>query len=126
MVELIEKELVYKIVGCTMTVHNTIGHGLREKTYERAMCIELRHENLDVNSQHVYAVYYREQKIDDYIPDLLVDEKVIVECKTAESIIDEHRGQVLNYLKISGIQVGVIINFKHPKLEWERLVLESK
>ena len=125
MVELIEKNLVYKIVGCALAVHNEIGHGMREKTYERGLCVEFEHENLRFSQQKSYSAYYREVKLDDYIPDLEVEGRVSVDAKTVDKIADEHRGQVLNYLRVSGLPVGLIINFKHPKLEWERIVLDS-
>ncbi len=70
-----------------------------------------------------FPVYYQSVLIDEYISDLLVDNKIIIEIKTAESIVNEHRGQLLNYLRIAGIKVGLIINFKYPKLEWKRLGL---
>jgi len=123
--ELVEKELTYRVVGCAMAVLNELGHGLREKTYERALCIELRHQGLAFQQQHIYPVYYRGEHIDDYIPDLEVDDRLIVEAKTVEKIIDEHIGQVLNYLKITGMEAGVILNFKHAKLEWKKIVLQE-
>jgi GxxExxY protein len=126
MVELLEKELVFQIVGCAMTVLNEIGHGLREKTYELAISVELRYQNIPFSRQKIYSVYYRGELIDEYIPDLEVDKRVICDLKTVDCIIDEHRGQVLNYLRISKKKVGLILNFKHPKLEWERLVLDRE
>lgn len=123
--ELVEKELTFRVVGCAMAVLNELGHGLREKTYERALCIELRHQGLAFQQQHMYPVHYRGEHIDDYIPDLEVDDRLIVEAKTVEKIIDEHIGQVLNYLKITGMEVGVILNFKHAKLEWKKIVLQE-
>ncbi|MBN1672244.1 MAG: GxxExxY protein [Kiritimatiellae bacterium] len=123
MAELIEAELVYKIVGCAMKVHNEIGHGMREKTYERGLCVEFKHQSVAFSQQKVYPIYYRGEKIDDYIPDLEVEDRVIVDTKTVETITDEHRGQILNYLRVSKRRVGLILNFKHPKLQWERIVL---
>ncbi len=125
MTKLIEKDLVYKIVGCAMAVHNEIGHGFREKTYENALCVEFKHEGLEYAQQSVFPVMYRSEKVDRYIPDLIVENKIIVDTKTVESIIDEHRGTILNYLRITNLKVGLIINYKHPKLEWERLVLDT-
>ncbi|MBC8214917.1 MAG: GxxExxY protein [Candidatus Marinimicrobia bacterium] len=125
MTQLLEKELVYKIVGCAMNVHSGVGPGLREKTYERGLYIEFDLENLEFNQQAEFAVHYRGKKIDEFIPDLIVKNKVVVEIKTVESINDEHRGQLLNYLRITGIEVGLILNFKPAKLEWERLVLKT-
>ena len=125
MTKLIEKDLVYRIIGCAMAVHNEIGHGFREKTYERALCVEFKHEGLEYAQQSAFPVMYRNEKVDRYIPDLIVENKIIVDTKTIESIIDEHRGTILNYLRITNLQVGLIINYKHPKLEWERLVLDT-
>ncbi len=123
--ELVEKELTFQVVGCAMAVLNELGHGLREKTYERALCIELKHQGLAFQQQHIYPVNYRGEHIDDYIPDLEVDSRLIVEAKTVEKIIDAHIGQVLNYLKITGLEAGVILNFKHAKLEWKKVVLQA-
>lgn len=123
MVDVVEKDLVFKIVGCALTVLNELGHGLREKTYERALCIELKQQGLAFGQQTIYPVFYRGEQIDEYIPDLLVAQKVVVEAKVVDQIIDEHRGQVLNYLRITGLPVGLILNFHRPRLEWERLVL---
>jgi GxxExxY protein len=124
MAELLEKDLVYRIVGCAMRVHKGVGYGLREKSYERALCIEFRHNNVSFDQQISYPVYYRGEKIDEYIPDLDVEKRVLVDAKTIDRITDLERGQMLNYLRISGRMVGVIINFKNPTLEWERVVLD--
>ncbi len=119
----VESDLVYKIAGCAMAVLNKLGHGLREKTYERALCLEFKRQNIAFDCQHVHPVHYRGEHIDDYIPDLEVEERVIVEIKTVETITDEHIGQVINYLRITGYEVGVILNFKHSKLNWKKVVL---
>jgi len=123
--ELIEKDLTFKVVGCAMTVLNGLGHGLREKTYERALCVEFQYQCILFQQQHLYPVYYRGEHIDDYIPDLEVEGRLIVEIKTVDKIIQEHLGQVLNYLRITGLEAGVILNFKHPKLEWKKVVLQE-
>ena len=122
---MVESDLTYQVVGCAMKVLNDVGHGLREKTYERALCVEFRAEGIGFDSQKAYPVYYRNEHIDDYIPDLVVLDRLIVEAKTVETITDEHLGQVLNYLRITGLQAGVIINFKHAKLQWQKVVLET-
>jgi GxxExxY protein len=123
MSELVEKELVYQIVGSAMAVLNEIGHGLREKTYERAMCVEFAFRHISYSQQKRYPVIYRGQKVDEFVPDLEVEDRVLVDTKTVDSIDDQHRGQVLNYLRISERSVGVILNFKHRQLQWERLVM---
>lgn len=108
-----------------MTVHNAIGPGLREKTYENALCVELRYQGINYRQQTRYPVQYRNEIVDEFVPDLVVEERVIVDTKTVETIIDDHRGTMLNYLRITGLKVGVIINFKNRKLEWERIVLDE-
>lgn len=123
--EHIESELTYQVVGCAMAVHNEIGHGLREKTYERAMVIELKDNQLTTEQQSIYPVYYKGQHIDDYIPDLIANNRLIIELKTIEEITDKEIGQLLNYLRITGLQVGLLINFKHAKLEWRKVVLSK-
>ena len=79
-----ERDLVYEIVGCAIEVLNNLGHGLREKTYERALCIELKTNELSYTQQKSYPVYYKAVRIDDYVPDLLIEDKIIVEIKTVE------------------------------------------
>jgi len=116
-------DMVYQVVGCEMEVMNELGHGLREKTYERALTVEFDRNNIQCAQQKVFKVFYKDVHIDDYIPDLLVSDDLIVEIKVAENICDEHIGQVINYLKISGCSLGLILNFKHPKLEWKRVIL---
>jgi GxxExxY protein len=115
-------DLVYQVVGCAMEVVNELGHGLREKTYEKALIVEFKTNNIFFSRQKIYRVYYKKVHIDNYIPDLLVNDRLIVEIKVVENICDEHIGQVINYLKISGCSLGLILNFKHPKLEWKRVI----
>lgn len=119
----VENDLCFKVTGCAMEVLNGIGHGLREKTYERGLCVEFEEQGLSFSSQHRYSVFYKEQQIDEYIPDLEVEGRLIVEVKVVEAITDEHIGQVLNYLKITGMSAGLILNFKHAKLQWKKVVL---
>ena len=121
----VESDLVYRIMGCAMAVLNELGHGLREKTYERALCVEFKHQNIAYSQQKVHPVRYRGEHIDDYIPDLEVEDKAIVEIKTAEFITPDHIGQVLNYLRVAQREVGVILNFKHSRLEWKKVVLQE-
>jgi GxxExxY protein len=73
----------------------------------------------------VFPVFYKGEKVDDYIPDLIVNDKIVVDAKTVEAIGDEEIGQMLNYLKVTGLKVGLRINFKHSKLQWKRVVLSE-
>ena len=117
------KDEVFQIVGCAMEVLNTLGHGFLEKLYENALVVEFGLRGIPVSQQQRYDVRYKEVKVGDYVPDLIAYNKVIVETKTIDRITDVERGQVINYLKISGLRVGIILNFRHAKLEWERIVL---
>ena len=121
--DLIYKDESFKIVGCAMEVINILGHGFNEKVYERAMAVELGLQNINFLQQNKFNVDYKEHVVGEYIPDLVIFDKIIVELKTIEKITDHERGQVINYLKATKFKLGMIINFKHSKLEWERIVL---
>jgi GxxExxY protein len=117
------ENLTHEIIGCAMEVLNGVGHGLHEKPYENAMAVEFRLRNLAFSQQSRYDVIYKDVKIAEYIPDLIVEDTVIVDAKVIEGITKHEVGQMINYLKITGLPVGLIINFKHTQLEWRRLVL---
>lgn len=106
-----------------MEVLNTLGHGLLEKPYENALVVEFDLRGIRFQQQLRFDVTYKAVKVGEYVPDLIAYGQIVVDAKTIEQITNEERGQILNYLKITGFRVGVILNFKHPKLEWERLVL---
>lgn len=120
---LLLKSEVFQIVGCAMEVLDTLGHGLREKTYERALAVEMRRKGIAFEQQRIFPVIYKGELIDEYIPDLIVLGQVVVDAKTIEQIADFELGQMLNYLRITSLRVGLILNFKHAKLQWERVVL---
>lgn len=121
--ELLLKEEVYQVVGCVMEVIDTLGHGLLKKSFENALVVEFGVKDIPYKQQPRFDVIYKGVKVDDFVPDLIVFDKVVVDAKTIECITDIERGQILNYLKITQLRVGLILNFKKPKLEWERLVL---
>lgn len=121
--ELILKEEVYKIVGCAFSVLNELGHCGKEKIYENALCVEMKSEGISFEQQKRYPVIYKDQDVGVLIPDLVVFDSVIVDAKVVPELSDRERWQVLNYLRITGLRVGVLINFYHPRLQWERLVL---
>lgn len=107
-----------------MQVLNKLGHGLREKTYERALCVELNFQEVKYEQQKRYPVLYRNVKVDEYIPDLEVEKILLLDTKVIAKIGDIEIGQMLNFLKITKKSVGLIQNFKYPKLEWR--VVHSK
>ena len=121
--KLLFKDEVFQIVGCAMEVLNALGHGLLEKPYENALVVEFGLRGIPYKQQPRFDVVYKGVRVGDYIPDLIVFDKIVVDAKTIDCITDAERGQILNYLKITQLKVGLILNFKKPKLEWERLVL---
>ncbi len=123
--KLLCKEEVYRVVGCAIEVLNELGHGLHEKPYENSLVVEFGLRRIPYAQQPRYDVVYKTVKVGEYVPDLIAFEQVVVDAKVLEAITDHERGQMLNYLRISGLKVGVILNFRHAKLEWERIVLEK-
>ena len=120
---LLLKKEVFEIVGSAMEVLNELGHGFHEKPYENALIVEFRLRGIPFNQQQSYEMLYKGQNVGLFIPDLIVFGTVVVDTKVIDRITDLERGQMLNYLRITKLRVGVIINFKHATLEWERLVL---
>src|SRR5207244_12243289 len=99
---------------------------LHGKMYEDWMCVECGLRGVPFTKQGRHRVMYKGETVGEYVPDLVVQKQVIVDTKTIERITDHERGQMLNYLRITGLPVGVILNFKHARLEWERLVLTKE
>jgi GxxExxY protein len=122
---LILKDEVYRIVGAAFEVIRELGHGLHEKPYEKALVVELSLLNIPCEQQKRFPVIYKTVQISEYVPDLIVFELVVVDTKVIEGITDHERGLMMNYLRITGLQVGVILNFKRAKLERERIVLSD-
>lgn len=118
-------ELTHTIIGCAMEVLNTMGHGLNEKPYENALTVDFDLRGLAFDQQRNYDVMYKGVRVGNFIPDLIVADVVIVDAKVVDHITDTERGQMINYLRITGLEVGLIINFAHAKLEWERIVLRK-
>ncbi|MBI5424675.1 MAG: GxxExxY protein [Opitutae bacterium] len=120
---LLHKELVYSVVGGAMEVLNGLGHGLHEKPYENALVVEFGLKRIALEQQRRFPILYKSVQVGEYVPDLLVASALVVDAKVIDRITDVERGQMLNYLRITKLRVGVILNFKRPKLEWERVVL---
>jgi GxxExxY protein len=119
------KEETHAIIGCAFEVHNELGHGLNEKVYENSLVVEFRRRSIAVEQQRRFEVLYKGEHVGEFIPDLIGCGKVVVDAKVIEHITDHERGQMLNYLRITGLPVGLIINFKNAKLEFERIVLST-
>jgi len=121
--ELLLKDEVFQIVGCAIEVLNTPGHGLLEKSYENALVVEFGLRKILFRQQPSFDVVYKRQTVGVFIPDLIAFDSVVVDTKVIDRISDHERGLILNYLRVTGFRVGVILNFKHRKLEWERIAL---
>lgn len=120
--ELFHKEEAFDVVGSAMEVLNELGHGLLEKPYENALAVELKLRNIIVQQQSRYKIVYKGVQVGEYIPDLITHGKLVVDTKVIERITNHEIGQMINYLKITGLKVGLILNFKRPTLEWKRVV----
>ena len=116
-------DVTYAINGAVFEVNKVLGSGFLEKVYEKALLVELKGRGLKAEGQVPVKVFYKGNVAGDYFVDILVEGKVIVELKTVEELSKVHEAQLLNYLKASGIQVGLLVNFKHPKAEIKRMVL---
>ena len=104
-------ELTEKIIGCAFKVYNQLGAGFLEKIYENALAIELKDAGLSAQQQYPIKVYYNEIVIGDYIADMVVEDRVIIELKAVNNLAKAHEVQLVNYLKATKIEVGLLINF---------------
>lgn len=116
------KEESQQIVGSAMEVLNEIGHGFHEKPYENALVIEFRLRGIECLQQKPFEILYKNEKVGDYIPDLIAYEKIVVDAKVIEKITDREIGQMMNCLKVTGLRLGYILNFNQARLEWKRVI----
>ena len=114
--------LVEKVVGAAYEVSNVLGAGFLEKIYERALIEELNLRGVRARPQATFPVAYKGKHIGTYAADLVVDDSLLVEVKCVEQFSNEHLAQCINYLKASGLHLALLINFRHPKVEWRRIV----
>ncbi len=119
---MIYEELSRDIIGAAMTVLNTLRPGLDEKLYEHALRIELRKYGHRIDQQRAFPVYYESQLIGTLIPDLIVNERVIVDSKVVTNFNDTHAAQMLGYLAVTRLKLALLLNFQSAKLEWKRIV----
>jgi GxxExxY protein len=120
---LLHRELTKEIIDSAYKVHNSLGCGLLEKVYGNALVWDLELKKRNVSPQKEFRVLYQGKEVGIYYADLVVEDKVIVEVKSVEKLDDVHRAQLMNYLRISGMRVGLLVNFSRPKLEYERFVV---
>jgi GxxExxY protein len=108
------------VIGCAFEVMNELGTGFLESVYEKALLLALRQKGLSAICQHPIKVMFRDECVGDFYADIFVESKVIVELKAVKALAPEHQAQVINYLNATGIEVGLLINFENPKLEYKR------
>lgn len=120
---IVEEDLSNQVLGAAFAVHNSLGPGLLESAYEGALVIEFEHRGLGVSRQHVYPVYYRGELAGAYIADMVVEGRVILELKSVTKLSTAMEAQLLNYLKLSGVSVGYLINFRNERVVWRRFVI---
>jgi GxxExxY protein len=120
------EEITKAVIGCAFEVINELGAGFLESVYEKALLVALRQKGLSVIAQHPIKVIFRGQSVGDFFADILVEGKVIVELKAVKAIAPEHQAQVINYLNATGIEVGLLINFGNPRLEYKRFTRQKE
>ena len=123
MAEVIHKDLSYEIMAAAFEVHNVLGPGFLEKVYEKSLLKELGLRGLEAEAQKEIKVSFKGEDVGVYCADLVVEEKIILELKAVEHLSNIHQAQVLNYLKATGYNLGLLINFGKERVEYKRLVL---
>lgn len=122
---LIHGEITESIISSFYDVYNTLGYGFLEKVYENALALELTKQGFDIKAQVSIPVYYDEVQVGQYYADLLVNDKVIVEIKAAKDLCEEHEFQLINYLKATRCEVGLLLNFGR-KPQFKRKVFQNQ
>ena len=120
------KELSTKVLGMAFKIHNALGPGLLEHCYEEAFCVELKYAGIPFERQKVLALEYRGCDIGGYIADLVVDNNLILELKAVEALSPAHAAQVINYLRLSKVPVGYLINFHGERVVWKRFAIRRE
>ena len=122
------KEEAYQIMGACFEVYKEKGCGFLEEVYQEALEIELEMQDIPFSAQTGIKLFYKGREMKrQYVPDLFIFRKIIVELKAVDKLTDKHRAQVINYLNATGCELALLVNFGHyPKLEWERIVLQTQ
>jgi GxxExxY protein len=122
-------DLTYRIIGCSMTVHRNLGPALREDSYQRALALGLEEAGLSFEAQKIYSVFDspdQQQLVGYYIPDFLVEEKIVLEIKALRGLDNSHLAQVIGYLAVSGCPLGLLVNFGERSLRHRRIFPPNK
>jgi GxxExxY protein len=124
--KIVQAQLSGAIIGIAMEILNELKPGLDEVLYERAMAIELRRRGHTVAVQNSFPVFYQRELIGSLVPDLIVDESIIVDPKVVSAFSETHVAQMLGYLNITGLELALLLNFKNARLDWKRVVQQNK
>ena len=111
-----------RVIRCAFEVSNTLGVGFYEKVYENALCVEFREAGIPYRRQRHYRIEYKDANVGDYVADIVVSDKLLVELKASSALNREHEAQVMNYLKASGLSVGLLVNFDTSRIGIKRIV----
>jgi len=117
------QELSSEVIGAVITVHKVLGGGLLEFPYHNALYYECKERGLLVQYNVPFPVFYKGKQVGEYFADLVVGGKVIVEVKSVGKLTEVHKAQLVNYLRIAGLRVGLLVNFQGVRAEWQRFVL---
>ncbi|MBI9106860.1 MAG: GxxExxY protein [Spirochaetales bacterium] len=120
---MIYKELAFEVVGCCLKVHSQLGPGLLEQCYHNALFYELKGMGFLTGYNVPFNVSYKGNIVGEYFADLVVENKIIIELKSAKCFSEAHIAQLINYLHISGCRLGILVNFQGSYLEWRRIVI---
>ena len=117
-----DDKLSQQVIGCAYEVSNTLGVGFFEKVYEKALCHELKNSGLQFQCQKPVLVKYKGSDVGEYIADIIVQDELLLELKAVTAICREHEAQLLNYLKATGLSIGLLLNFGKPRLGIKRMI----
>lgn len=123
--DLLHKEITEKIIKAYYKIYNTLGYGFLEKVYENAMAIELRNMGFEVKCQYPINVFYETEIIGEYYADIVINDIIVIELKASSSLLEEHECQLINYLKATEIELGLLMNFG-KEAEYKRKVFMNK
>jgi len=123
MSKLLHTQLSNQVLGLAFSVHNILGPGLLESCYEGSMVVELKRAGIPYSQQQVFPLYYKGELVGGYIADLVVDGKIILELKSVQTMHEVMEAQLLNYLRLSKIRVGYLMNFNATRLQYKRFVV---
>ena len=121
--KILYEEEVYQTVGCALKVLKEVGHGYHEKIYENGLVVDFKKTNIEYLQQPEYKIEYEDEVLGVFRPDFIAYGKIVIDTKTIDQITNHERGKMINYLRRTGMRLGLIINFKHAKLEWDRVLL---